>query len=225
MKAASKAMVERMIRKAELVDAGVLQAMFDEKGKLTTLSQNDRRMTFEPTTPAPNSPGTFQSVYGPNGINLRSPSHSSNRQSAYGRQSSYYPPNQQGGNGLAIEMPGDTQYHANGAHLHPNDQRNSAYSELSGNSPQPPNGRWSGVQSDAQSSNGSEYSRPTHWSAPEPMRSPMMNPSKSFAAELPGSEIAAPTRSPNPQGEERQHDQSGQGYQYNPQDYANMQSR
>ena len=220
MKAASKAMVERMLRKAELIDAGVLQAMFDDKGKLTTVNPNDRTTKLlEPNSTAPNSPGTFHSVYGPNGINLRSPSHP---QSAYARQSSYYPSLQQGGDGLAIEMPASSPQYPSGARLHPNSYRDSTYSEVSGSSPIVQRRRWSSVQSDAQSSNGSDYSRPTTWSAPEPMRSPMMNPSKSFAVELPGSEVPPSGRSPHLQTEERRHEQQGQGYGYNPQDYVGI---
>ncbi|KFH47376.1 hypothetical protein ACRE_017990 [Hapsidospora chrysogenum ATCC 11550] len=42
LKAASKEMVQRIIRKAELLDAGVLQAMMTEDGKLHTVNPNDR---------------------------------------------------------------------------------------------------------------------------------------------------------------------------------------
>lgn len=42
LKAASKEMVQRIIRKAELLDSGVLQAMMTHDGKLQTVNPNDR---------------------------------------------------------------------------------------------------------------------------------------------------------------------------------------
>ncbi|KAG9252561.1 uncharacterized protein F5Z01DRAFT_233262 [Emericellopsis atlantica] len=42
LKAASKEMVDRIIRKAELLDAGTLQAMMTADGKLKTVNPNDR---------------------------------------------------------------------------------------------------------------------------------------------------------------------------------------
>ncbi|KAK5954610.1 hypothetical protein OHC33_004332 [Knufia fluminis] len=231
LKAASKTMIERMIKKAELIDAGVLQAMFDDTGKLTTTNPNDRSRPYEPTSPGlPFTP----SVYGPNGVNLRSPSQSGPRQSAYGRLPSYNQfgnsPNASQQNGLAIEMPGDTQYSQSSSNLHPHGNRFSTYSEMSGSSPQPPNGRWSGVQSEGQSSqDGSVMSYPTNYSAPNPMGSPRpeMQGGKSFAAELPGNEVVPPRPPKEPpvpenQKENQQSHQSQYGYTYNPQDYAGL---
>jgi len=232
LKAASKTMLERMIKKAELIDAGVLQAMFDEAGKLKTSNPNDRSRSYEPSSPAPFTP----SVYGPNGVNLRSPSQPDPRQSAYYRQSSYnqhnntYNSSQQ--NGVAIEMPGDTQYGQSSSHLHPNSSRFSDYSEISGSSPQPLNGRWSGVQSDGQGSqDGSLASYPTTYSAPSnPMgstRPEFEGGGKSFAAELPGDEVVPPrppkiSPVPDKQDDNRQSQQSQHGYTYNPQHYAGL---
>jgi len=54
LKAASKEMVQRIIRKAELLDAGVLQAMMTQDGKLQTVNPNDR--SHKNATPAPGSP-------------------------------------------------------------------------------------------------------------------------------------------------------------------------
>ncbi|ROW12571.1 hypothetical protein VMCG_00072 [Cytospora schulzeri] len=45
LKAASKEMVGRIIKKAELLDAGVLHAMIEEDGKLKTINPNDRTST------------------------------------------------------------------------------------------------------------------------------------------------------------------------------------
>ena len=236
-KAASKTMVDRMIKKAELIDAGVLQAMFDDVGKLRTTNPNDRSsMPSMGREPGSSAMLFTPSAYGPNGMNLRSPSGSGSHQrppsyADHRSQSPYKPPQQ---NGLAIEMPGDNQY---GNHLSPpQDNRFSTYSELSGqsptHSPQPQGGRWSGVQSDNQSSHGgSNYSGPSRFSAPDPMRSPVSDyqPSRSFAAELPGNEILPP----RPPKEEINHDKENQrqpapqGYQhqgYNPQEFGGMRS-
>lgn len=45
LKSASKEMVGRIIKKAELLDAGVLHAMIEEDGKLRTINPNDRTRT------------------------------------------------------------------------------------------------------------------------------------------------------------------------------------
>lgn len=58
LKAASKDMVERIIKKAELLDAGVLHAMI-EHGKLKTVNPNDRTTTISPNgarSPQPGEP-------------------------------------------------------------------------------------------------------------------------------------------------------------------------
>lgn len=232
LKAASKTMIERMIKKAELIDAGVLQAMFDDAGRLKTTNPHDRTMLREPSSPQTFTP----SVYGPNGMNIRSPSFSQRPQSTFsqGQQSayqgqqqqqrqSYYQQPQQ--SGLAIEMQGDSQY----AHLSPPSQtRFSTYSELGGTSPgQSPaaqQGRWSAMQSDNQSSvDGSVYSGPTNYSAPM-SPPPDLAGGKSFAAELPGDEAPPrPPKEPQESNKENQNQHPQQNYQYNPQNYAVMQ--
>jgi len=228
LKAASKTMIERMIKKAELIDAGVLQAMFDDTGKLKTTNPNDRSQSYEPSSPGVLTP----SVYGPNGVNLRSPLQPHPSQSAYYGQSNYnrtYSNSQQ--NGLAIEMPGDTQYGQSSSHLHPSSSRFSSYSEMSGSSPYPPNERWSGVQSDVNSQDGSMSSYPTNYSAPPKSvgspRHDVQGGGKSFAAELPGTEVAPPrppkvSPVPDSQNDNRQISQSQHGYTYNPQHFAGL---
>lgn len=57
LKAASKEMVSRIIKKAELLDAGVLHAMI-ENGKLRTINPNDRS-TLPPTHGSPQTSPTF----------------------------------------------------------------------------------------------------------------------------------------------------------------------
>lgn len=225
-KKASQTMVDRMIKKAELIDAGVLQAMFDDSGRLKTQNPNDRTVAREPASPGLFSP----SAYGPNGFNLRA-SGSHNRHSSFGPQSprpqsQYQPPSQ---NGLAIEMAGDTTYDQ--GHLSPPHNRFSSYSELAGHSPQAQTGRWSGVQSENQSEHGSSYSGPTNYSAPETSRSPrpeFHSASKNFAVELPSNETVPPRppkESPEPQNQnqnqnQNENRQSQQSYKYNPQDFA-----
>ncbi|KAK0661617.1 hypothetical protein QBC41DRAFT_35603 [Cercophora samala] len=54
MKKASAEMVQRMIKKAELLDAGVLSAMIED-GKLKTLNPADRRNTVRSPLPSPSS--------------------------------------------------------------------------------------------------------------------------------------------------------------------------
>lgn len=55
LKAASKEMVTRIIKKAELLDAGVLHAMI-ENGKLRTINPNDRTNTLSPPGGASSPP-------------------------------------------------------------------------------------------------------------------------------------------------------------------------
>lgn len=50
MKAASKVLVERLMKKAELLDAGVLEA-FMEDGKLKTINPANRSNLFQPSSP------------------------------------------------------------------------------------------------------------------------------------------------------------------------------
>ncbi|KZZ96631.1 hypothetical protein AAL_03860 [Moelleriella libera RCEF 2490] len=68
-KAANKEMVQRIVKKAELLDAGVLQAMM-ENGKLKTINPNDRsnsynRASIVPQIPSPigSPPIGFQQPY------------------------------------------------------------------------------------------------------------------------------------------------------------------
>ncbi|ROT36168.1 hypothetical protein SODALDRAFT_328536 [Sodiomyces alkalinus F11] len=60
LKAASKEMVSRIIKKAELLDAGVLSAMFED-GKLRTINPNDRSQSVRLKSPPPST--TSPSAY------------------------------------------------------------------------------------------------------------------------------------------------------------------
>lgn len=187
--------------------------MFDDAGRLRTNNPNDRSQVGI-NSPVPPTP----SVYGPQGINLRSSN--SHRDSAYSRQNSYQPPKH---NSFAVEMEGDSQYGSSPNLNPPNNGRFSTYSELGATSPGLPNNRWSAMQTDDRSSrDGSVYSGPTAISAPDGLRSPRPE-TKTFAAELPSNETAPP-RPPKTleEGQENQHAQ--QGYQYNPLDYAGVRS-
>ncbi|PFH57915.1 hypothetical protein XA68_14421 [Ophiocordyceps unilateralis] len=68
LKAASREMIQRFIKKAELLDAGLLQAMMD-RGRLQTINPNDRSRRLphssllpSPPLPSPTSPA-HNSVY------------------------------------------------------------------------------------------------------------------------------------------------------------------
>jgi hypothetical protein len=203
-KAASKVLVERLIKKAELLDSGVLSAMM-EGGKLKTINPADRSSTMRPQS-SPHSPK--QPYHLP-----PSPRQSNVPQSQ--SQEHYVPPNHaQGQNNVVMELPGDFAYaqpQPSPNHLHPNSNRDSTASELSGHSPNGSDGRWSHASNDYQSSNSS---RPSSY-ASDGMRSPGMD-QKGFSAELPG---LPETREEEPQ---QQH-ANDQKYRYNPQDYANVQ--
>jgi hypothetical protein len=75
MKAASKEMITRMIKKAELLDAGVLHAMFED-GKLKTVNPNDRSTAFlhhhssGSTSPCSPTHSTFGARYRPPTVSI-----------------------------------------------------------------------------------------------------------------------------------------------------------
>ncbi|KIW42142.1 uncharacterized protein PV06_05725 [Exophiala oligosperma] len=254
MKEASKVMVDRLVKKAELIDSGVLSAMMED-GKLKTLNPADRSRTFQQSgqySPGLMSPATAQFGPGPRSPGFP-PSMDRNyvqsaNQSAYGRQSQYYGGYAQDGRqiqnashvpppqGLAIEMDGSSQFapqqHQN-QNLQPPNRFSTAVSELSASSPPAnqtlfPNGN----ASDRQSYAGSVSSHPTSYDPDGSMASPGLD-KRSFAVELPGSDSAAPNRSMTPQGGTSPDPNGvgfagggtpGQQYRYNPLDYARMSS-
>jgi hypothetical protein len=212
--AASKKMVERLIKKAELLDAGVLQGMM-ENGKLTTHNPADRRETnYKSPKPSPTQPYQMP----------MSPTHSPNfpqTQFAQPNRNSHVPPQQLlGQNNIVMELPGD-YYHPQQSPgmLHPNNNRMSTASDsTAGYSPQPQNdARWSSV------SHSSASSRPSSYAPSEGMKSPGLE-QKAFAAELPTMEE---TREEHDQRREKENDAPGGGqkYVYNPQDYARTQAQ
>jgi hypothetical protein len=101
LKAASKEMVARIIKKAELLDSGVLHAMFDN-GKLRTFNPNDR--SSSPLSPTgPPSP-SFQAL----------PLGASPRMSVQSAYQSYQPP----GSPLPVGLRPSTAGSISGGHHH-----------------------------------------------------------------------------------------------------------
>jgi hypothetical protein len=232
MKAASKTMVDRLVKKAELIDSGVLSAMFEE-GKLKTLNPADRSHTFQQQghySPSLLSPMP-QSAY------PQSPSVPGFQQSAYARQSMYGSPSPQPqyaqvppAQGLAIEMPGSTHFAPQPPpqqqqQLHPNHRFSSAVSELSASSPNQNDFPHQSSQSDRQSYAESVSSMPSSVARQGGMASPGLE-KRTFVAELPANNGPAPERSPRTPDPNhmsaQQQQQQQQQYRYNPQDYARM---
>ena len=212
MKAASKILVERLIKKAELLDSGVLHAMMED-GKLKTVNPADRSHHLENGnihSPRLSPKQHYNMPMSPS----RSPTFPHNQ------TGSYQPPNHsQGQNNIVMELPGDYQYpQPSPNHLHP-DSRYSTMSEVSGSSPQPSDGRWSQVSNDYQSS---VSSRPSSYAPSDGMLSPGMD-QKGFASELPTMEE---TREEHEDARRRLEGgyAQDQKYKYNPADYANTQS-
>ncbi|CBX91000.1 hypothetical protein IAQ61_002464 [Plenodomus lingam] len=207
MKAAAKVMVERLVKKAELLDSGALQGMM-ENGKLTTINPADRSQ-YGPLSPRLSPSQQYQMPMSP----TRSPSFASNTQPGPPQ----VPPKQLiGQNNVVMELPGDF-YHpqASPGFLHPNDHRMSTATDSTQNSPQPQDARWS------QASHSSASSRPSSYAPSEGMRSPGLE-QKSYTSELPTMEE---TGEEHDHRRRRESDQPPpiQKYAYNPQDYAKMQ--
>jgi hypothetical protein len=194
-KAASKILVERLIKKAELLDSGVLQAMMED-GKLKTFNPADRSSVLPP--PASPQPGTKQPYQVPMSP-LQSPTFPHGKQWASHPQQPSPQPSPQP-DSIVMELPGDF-YHPQPSpgHLQPPNRYSTASD--SSQSPNLGDNRWS---ADYQSSAGS---RPSSY-ASEGLRSPGLD-QKGFAAELPTMQ------------ETREEHDGEKRYKYNPQDFAN----
>tara|TARA_R110002003_G_scaffold121_12_gene10742 strand:- start:6157 stop:7302 length:1146 start_codon:yes stop_codon:yes gene_type:complete len=205
MQAASKKMVERLVKKAELLDAGVLQGMM-ENGKLKTHNPADKRSeNYRSPQPSPTQPYQMP----------MSPTRSSFPQNQYRNSGQHVPPQQLlGQNNVVMELPGDYYHpqHSPGM-LHPNDHRMSQASDSTNHSPYQPDARWSTVS----------HSSTSSYAPSEGMRSPGLE-QKAFASELPTMEE---TREEHEARRERENDVPGdrQKYVYNPQDYARTQAQ
>lgn len=217
MKAAAKVMVERLVKKAELLDSGALQGMM-ENGKLRTVNPADR-------TASQSSPG--QSPYQMPLSPLHSPAspHPSAGFPASTRYGSHVPPQQLlGTNNVVMELPGDF-YHPQPSpdKLSPS-ARTSTLSDASA-SPQPSpkalyppsDPRWSTISATS--------TRPSSYAPSEGIRSPGPE-QKAFASELPTMEETREELDERRQRESMtstEHHPQQQKYTYNPQDYARTQ--
>jgi len=137
MKAASKILVERLIKKAELLDSGVLKAMMDN-GKLKTINPADRTNTMDANTFPPNSPqfnnpqmSYHQSVsYRPGSQQYLQPG-----QGSYHHQQQQQQPHQ-----AVMELPADQGYYNQDHSMqlpsyNPHPGHSSYHSQMSGTSP------------------------------------------------------------------------------------------
>ena len=207
MKAAAKTMVERLVKKAELLDSGALQGLM-ENGRLKTVNPADRSHSTDHRSPQPSPTQPYHMPQSP----------TFNRTSHYSQPgSTTIPPHHLLGQNTAVmELPGD-YYHPQTSPglLHPSSTANRT-STLS-DSPHPsPDARWSTV------SHSSASSRPSSYAPSEGMRSPGLE-QKGFAAELPTMEE---TREEH--DDRRRRESVGQGekkYAYNPADYARAQAQ
>lgn len=208
-KAASKILVERLIKKAEMLDSGMLQGMMD-KGRLKTINPADRSSRM-PSSPGPSPQHTNLQPY-----NMpTSPTHSPTQLNFGNQQQQRVPPGQLlGQNNTVMELPGD-YYHTQPSPglLHPAHRLSSA----SGGSTSPnlPDARWSQASNDHRSSMSS---RPSSYAPSENARSPGLD-QKTFTAELPTMEE---TREEHADRQKRASQQSAHEYKYSykPQDYA-----
>lgn len=208
MKAAAKVMVDRLVKKAELLDSGALHAMM-ENGRLKTVNPADRSAhDYRSPQPSPTQP--YQMPMSP---------HRQSQQYAQPDQNAPPVPPKQllGTNDVVMELPGDF-YHPQPSptFLHPNHNRTSTASEPSQYSPQQQDVRWSTA------SHSTVSSRPSSYAPSEGMRSPGLE-QKAFAAELPTMEE---TKEEHNVRQRRESDHKGQqAYTYNPQDYARTQQQ
>lgn len=155
MKKASKDMVERIIKKAELLDSGALQAMF-ENGKLKTINPNDRSHIpggqDVPRGVTPISPASSyvsprlqhrSTFYSPDAVPVSPPQPSPN-QYVQGYQAppqvAVEPPKAQ--QAVVMELPGDYMYPGGAANI-PSPQPSPGLQQYQGSSPAPSDPRWS----------------------------------------------------------------------------------
>ncbi|KAF1828936.1 hypothetical protein BDW02DRAFT_574445 [Decorospora gaudefroyi] len=207
MKAAAKVMIERLVKKAELLDSGALQALM-ENGKLKTLNPADRS---DQRSPHASPTQTYTMPTSP----MRSPTFP--QQPTQHPLDAPPPPHKQiptPTNAVVMELPGDF-YHPqpSPSFLHPQSQSHAdpRASTTSSSSPTPSHDpRWS--------SSTTASTRPSSYAPSEGMRSPAPD-QKTFAAELPTMEE---TREEHRDREDRN---GPQKYTYNPQDFARAQNQ
>lgn len=211
MQAAAKIMVDRLVKKAELLDSGALHALM-ENGRLKTVNPADRS-TRDYMSPH-SSPGQ---VYSTPLSPRQSPNFPHRQSLSYAQPDHQHPPpippkELIGQNNVVMELPGDF-YHPNPpvSQTPINDKRASYASEPS---PKFQDARWSTT------SHSTISSRPTSYATSDGMRSPGLE-GKAFASELPTMEE---TREEHESRQKRDSIQKGQPhYAYNPQDFARTQ--
>ncbi|USP74072.1 hypothetical protein yc1106_01346 [Curvularia clavata] len=218
MQAAAKVMVDRLVKKAELLDSGAIQAMM-ENGRLKTINPADRS-AYNHTSPHPSPTQPYQTPGSPG----QSPSYLHRQSLSYAQPDQQYappvPPKQLlGQNNVVMELPGDFYYPQSSpsqTQAQFNEKRASYASEPSQASPRLQDVRWSTT------SHSTMSSRPSSYAPSEGMRSPGLE-GKAFATELPTMEE---TREEH---DTRQRRESGQKlpqqYTYNPQDFARTQQQ
>jgi len=216
LKAASKEMVQRIIKKAELLDAGVLKAMIYE-GKLKTINPNDRSNAANLGSPGlpplqyqqpPLSPGLqsrmSQSQHSPQLYYQMTGTSSLHNQ----QRMNPPPPLQQT---MPVEMPGDF-YHPQvspGFQHHPNrDSGTSSYSRSSiqGAADQ----RWSHQHNPSYDGSQQQQQQQQQQTPQARFSTPPID-NKGYAVELPSQRD--PGEIPN---------KAQNAYHYNPQDYQNV---
>ena len=195
-KAASKALVDRLIRKAELLDSGVLLAMM-ENGMLKTINPADRTSTMassnytnSPTSPTQYAPSQYaRSQYAPSissptfppKMNLPFQPGNRTSQIPYAPQYSPYTYQQHSKPPVApqeirFELPGNDQYVPVDSHQAWQKGDQQLVSELPTTSPSTTSARWSNSQSDRSYTNSRPNSTPATIGSVKSLKDDQMRP-------------------------------------------------
>ncbi|KAI1658306.1 hypothetical protein F4813DRAFT_45609 [Daldinia decipiens] len=237
MKTASKEMIQRIIKKAELLDAGILQGMIED-GKIRTFNPNNSTYTgglsvgagmkspplspASPYHPPPMSPSIPYQVPRPISLQQGSRPGTANSMSYPAHWQAQF---QQIDSNAIMELPGDFHHPQSSPHLqppyssptYPQQGRNSP-SSVQSHSPELKSWGWS----QGQPSPSLLSSRPTSYSSDTGsagFASPGLD-HKGFAAELPTHQET--TEEHRHQGAYNNDPQPNRGYAYNPADYAQV---
>lgn len=219
MKAAAKTMVERLVKKAELLDSGALQGLM-QNGMLKTVNPADR--TYGSPRLSASQPSPTQAYQMPPSP-LRSPSFARNSHYTHPNQPQVPPQQLLGQNNVVMELPGD-YYHPQSSPglLHPDDNRASTATDSSHHSPQPSpqlqDPRWSTV------SHSTASTRPSSYAPSEGMRSPGLD-QKAFATELPTMDETKEEHNHRTRRESELPANEQKKYAYNPQDFVRTQAQ
>jgi len=211
MQAAAKVMVDRLVKKAELLDSGALQAMM-ENGRLKTVNPADRSAN-DHRSPHSSPSQPYSMPVSPR----QSPLFPHRQSLSYAQTDQQYappvPPKELlGQNNVVMELPGDFYHPQPSPSLSQAKENRASYvSDVSQPSPRLQDARWS---------TSTTSTRPTSYATSEGMRSPPLE-GKAFASELPTMEE---TKEEHGAKQKRHSDQKAQPYYaYNPQDFARTQ--